>query len=219
MAPAPAPEVDWARLRAYGGSLGLQWVLMCGTLGVLDFLGGALGASELLGAREQVAVGLFFTALALRSRLFARLPAPRPRKDSYGTLEEVVRPSWTPPRLVFPIVWSTIAVLRGTSSAMVWAASGERLFCWPLAVFCLHLCVGDVWNFVNNVENDRGVAVPGVFLCLLSASATVAAYWQVLPRAGLVLLPLPLWLCVASTLVTSIYFLNGRGPLYPAKDA
>ena len=64
---------------------------MCGTLGALDFVGGFLGAPELLGARgEQIAVGLFFTALALRSRIFARLPAPRPRKGSYGTIEEVV---------------------------------------------------------------------------------------------------------------------------------
>ena len=197
-------------------SLALQWALMCGTLGALDWVAGALGASAALGSGEKFAVGLFFTALALRSRLFARLPAPRPRKGSYGTIEEVVRPSWTPPRLVFPIVWSTIAVLRGTSSAMVWAATGERLLCWPLAVFCLHLCFGDVWNFVNNVENDRGVAVPGVFLCLLSASATVYFYYRALPAAGLVLLPLPVWLCVASALVTTIYSLNGGGPMYPA---
>lgn len=65
------------------------------------------------------------------------------------------------------------------------------------------------------MEQRLGVAVPGVLACFASSAAVVAAYAQVSQTAAYVLLPLPVWLSIASILVGSIWKLNGEQPMYP----
>jgi benzodiazapine receptor len=126
-----------------------------------------------------------------------------------------------PPPLLFPIVWTSMAVLRTTASVLVFDAVGATLLAPPLIVFMLHLCIGDTWNTINNAEQRLGLAVPGVLFCLGSACAATAGYAAVAPLAGRVLAPLCVWLTVASALVFDIWRLNnvprGRYPLYPTK--
>lgn len=59
--------------------------------------------------------GLFFAILSIRSRIFSLLDNTRSRQ----TYDQVIRPRWSPPPLVFPIVWMIIAVLRVISSVLV----------------------------------------------------------------------------------------------------
>jgi tryptophan-rich sensory protein len=142
------------------------------------------------------------------------------RSSERAAISSRRRPSWMPPPLVFPIVWTTMAGLRTASSVIVFNAVGGTLLAPPLVLFMLHLCVGDSWNTINNVEQRLGVAVPGVFCVLASACAATVAYASVSPLAGRVLAPLPVWLCVAAALVTDIWRLNnteGQYPLYPTK--
>lgn len=58
-----------------------------------------------------------------------------------------------------------------------------------------------------------GVAVQ-VWVSVVTA---VVLYYRTLPLAGLVLLPSAVWITAATALVTSIWSLNGREPLYPFK--
>ena len=61
------------------------------------------------------------------------------------------------------------------------------------------------------------MAVPGVVMVLLSAILVNAVYFNASTLAGWVLLPMCIWLSVATALVTSIWKINGRAPLYPVK--
>jgi len=124
-----------------------------------------------------------------------------------------------PPPVVFPIVWSTIAVLRSVSTTMVWEASGRDLLIAPISWFVLHLCVGDTWNTINNVEQRKGTAAVVVLLVWATAANAIFQYYQVSPTAGYVLAPLAVWLSVASVLVWSIWAINGKENLFPMKEA
>jgi tryptophan-rich sensory protein len=42
-----------------------------------------------------------------------------------SVMSKRVRPSWMPPPLAFPIVWSTIGVLRTVAAVMIWEAVGR----------------------------------------------------------------------------------------------
>ena len=80
--------------------------------------------------------------------------------------------------------------------------------------------IGDTWNYVTNTQARLGVSAAGVTAFVFSSSvAVVAGYYSAVPTAGLILLPLPLWLCVAQVLTWSIWDLNGRQPLLPRKAA
>ncbi|AUT00018.1 TspO protein [Nostoc sp. CENA543] len=158
--------------------------------------------------------GLFFALLSLRSRIFSILDNTRSRQ----TYDQVIRPRWSPPPLVFPIVWMIIAVLRVISSLLVWQQLNHHLLALPFILFVVHLALGDTWNTIFTVERRLGAAVPVVILGpWLSALVVTAIYWQTNPLAGITLSFSCVWLTVAAVLVLRIWQLNGSEPLYPLK--
>ena len=156
---------------------------------------------------------------SLRSRTFSPLDAKRPSLASErSAIADRRRPAWMPPPLVFPLVWTTMAGLRTAASVIVFEAVGSTLLAAPLVVFMLHLCIGDTWNTINNVEQRLGVACIGVLFVLGSATWAVSQYAAVVPLAAYILSPLLLWLTIASALVWDIWRVNGglsAYPLYP----
>ncbi|BAY99325.1 TspO and MBR related proteins [Tolypothrix tenuis PCC 7101] len=157
---------------------------------------------------------LFFALLSIRSRIFSPLDNTRSRK----TYDQVIRPRWAPPPLVFPIVWMIIAVLRVISSVLIWQQMNHQFLALPLILFVVHLALGDTWNTIFTVERRLGAAVPVVILGpWLSAVVVTAIYWQTNPVAGMILSVSCIWLTVAAVLVFRIWQLNGSEPLYPLK--
>ncbi|MBG1259193.1 TspO/MBR family protein [Nostoc commune] len=158
--------------------------------------------------------GLFFALLSIRSRIFSLLDNTRSRQ----TYDQVIRPRWSPPPLVFPVVWMIIAVLRVISSVLVWQQMNHQFLVLPLILFVVHLALGDTWNTIFTVERRLGAAVTVVILGpWLSAVVVTAIYWQTNPIAGMTLLFSCVWLTVAAVLVFKIWQLNGSEPLYPLK--
>ncbi|MBC1224708.1 TspO/MBR family protein [Nostoc sp. UCD121] len=158
--------------------------------------------------------GLLFALLSIRSRIFSLLDNTRSRQ----TYDQVIRPRWSPPPLVFPIVWMIIAVLRVISSILVWQQMNHQFLVLPLILFVVHLALGDTWNTIFTVERRLGAAVPVVILGpWLSAVVVTAIYWQTNPVAGMTLSFSCVWLTVAAVLVFRIWQLNGFEPLYPLK--
>lgn len=157
---------------------------------------------------------VFFTVLTIRSRLFSPLDNTR----SSGRYQQVIRPTWAPPPLAFPIIWMTIGVLRVISSVLVWQAVGQNFLAVPLIAFVVHLALGDTWNTIFTVEGRLGAAVPVVIMGpWLSAIVVTVLYGQTVSLAGLLLAPSVVWITVACVLVYSIWRLNGCEPLYPMK--
>ncbi|KAL3898748.1 MAG: hypothetical protein SGARI_006606, partial [Bacillariaceae sp.] len=117
-------------------------------------------------------------------------------------------PTWTPPGVVFPIVWLLIiGPLRAVSSCLVYQSTGHYA---TKAFFTLmaHLSIGDIWNTINNKERRYGTSVVGVLTVWASAAAAAYQYYQVSPLAGK-LLSLPLiWLTIASSLIVRTWQLN-----------
>ena len=81
----------------------------------------------------------------------------------------------------------------------------------------LHLCIGDTWNTVTNVEKRLGVSAIGCLAVWASVLRAVQLFREsAAPAAGLVLAPSLAWISVACVLTANIWLLNGRKPLYPA---
>lgn len=204
---AAETSVDWAAIGIYtGGTLAQMGLMILALWGVQSLTQGFSGVVNV-----GVAIA-FFALVSVRSRLFSPLNNARTR-TTYSTVN---RPGWAPPPLAFPIIWLSIGVLRVISSYLVWQASGQTYLTLPLAIFMMHLALGDTWNTVFTVEGRLGAAVPVVLVGpLASAIVVTGSYWKVVPLAGQLLLPMVIWLSVASALVISIWQLNGAEPLYP----
>jgi tryptophan-rich sensory protein len=204
-------SVDMNEVGKYFTATAFQFMLMAGTLMGID----KLSATLLRRSPPGWFVGILFLFLSLRSRIFSLLDSSRPNLKEQGgkaTPNEVRRPAWTPPGVAFPIIWSTIAVLRAVSARLVYlAAAGgpsQRLTSLPLCGLLLHLCVGDTWNSITNVERRLGVSAAACGVVVLSVYAAVWGMWRTLPSAGLVLLPSAVWITVACKLTYDIWRLN-----------
>ena len=199
--------VDWSAVVTYAGGTLAQMGLMILSLWGLQILAQYLPEMARLGCAIA-----FFTLVAIRSRLFSPLNNARTR-TTYNTVQ---RPGWAPPPLAFPFIWMSIGVLRVVASYLIWQQLGQTYLTWPLAIFMIHLALGDTWNTIFTVEGRLGLAVPVVLVGPLASAAVVTViYWQVMPLAGQLLLPMVIWLGVASALVISIWQLNGKEPWYP----
>jgi len=135
-------------------------------------------------------------------------------------------PSWAPPGVVFPLMWiGVVAPLRAFSTSLVYEASTGRLneahLNDPVILWlALHLCIGDTWNTINNVESRTGAAVPGVVAVWLSTLFAAKQYYDIAPLAGVLLGLTAVWITVAGALVVDTWRLNNEvaaEPLYPYK--
>jgi benzodiazapine receptor len=181
------------------------------------------------GVEIPVAVNfIFFYFCALKSRVLNPLLNKRPQPRNLETDDAApkrVMPSWTPPGVIFPIMWLLIiGPMRAASSVMVYQAAGTYANPAILSLM-LHLSIGDVWNTINNTERRYGAAVTGVVAVLLSAASAAYQYWLVDETAGKVLGATCIWLTVATALITATWQLNPDSvtgqpePLYPVKGS
>jgi len=225
-------DVDWSAVRTYIYATVVQFGLMVATLKALDFVfpkiaWQALSKVSLFGLdssgwpqmAKNTVVFLFFLYMSFRSRIFSPLDNSRPTvRSETSEIQQRKRPSWMPPPIAFPFIWSTIGLLRAASSLVVWQAVGGKFLVFPLLAFLGHLCIGDTWNSINNVDKEYGVATLSMGLVLSSVYFADYAYFQASQKAGLILAPSCAWISVASFLVFSIWRMNlPRMALYPKK--
>jgi len=174
-------------------------------------------------------IGLLAYAASLKSRVFNPLDNSRPDlakamdgKPTSG-FQDRKMPSFTPPGIVFPIMWILIiGPLRAYSTTMVFQVTGQ--LCHPAILALLfHLSVGDTWNTINNVEKRFGASVVGVLCVVASAANAAFQYYQVDPLAGKLLGATCIWLTIAATLITTTWLINPVSgdkldKLYPVKS-
>lgn len=204
------------------GSLVKYPVVTAMEVGIIAALFKGLDA---VGGLPAVLVPPLFAFLSLRSRVFSLLSAKRPPRGGFeddgkrvATPADTKRPSWTPPGFMFPIIWLSITALRSISAFIIWNSTGRTLCSAPLLALVTHLCIGDTWNSITNVERRLGVSCLGVLFVVGSVYNVIYRFYEVKPLAGLILAPSGLWISIATVLTWSIWSMNGKQSLLPRKD-
>ncbi|MFN4099272.1 MAG: tryptophan-rich sensory protein TspO [Pararhodobacter sp.] len=115
------------------------------------------------------------------------------------------KPSWTPPPILFPIVWTTlylfiafaamrVALIPGTGQALaLWGAQIAFNTLWTPVFFGLHRMRASL------------VVMAGLWL---TVALTTLAFFQVDTFAGLLFAPYLLWVTIAGALNFSVMRLN-----------
>ena len=116
-----------------------------------------------------------------------------------------IRPSVTPPNIVFPIVWTTLYVLIAIALAEtlrhIWRSHTGVLWLL-LAAYALNLALNASWTYVY--FGQRNVMLAFIILLMLWGTTLflVVATFNELPYkwVGFILLPYLLWITFASVL-------------------
>lgn len=119
--------------------------------------------------------------------------------------EGLRKPVWTPPRLAFPLVWTTLYIL------MAWAAmrvalrpdSGQALALWGAQI-----AFNTLWTPVFFGLHRMRAALVVMAGLWLSVAATTWAFWQIDAVAGAMFAPYLLWVSIAAALNASVLRLN-----------
>lgn len=118
-----------------------------------------------------------------------------------------VKPSFTPPSALFPIVWTMLYILMGHGMARVWRTYDTRRR-YALLPFCAQLAANFLWTLWFFGLHSYGLA----FWWLLGMTALVVwmavAFGRINTAAGWMQLPYVLWCLFAAILNHAIWMLN-----------
>lgn len=115
------------------------------------------------------------------------------------------KPSWTPPKWLFPVAWTTLYLFMSFAAMRVAQLDGNA---HAMAFYALQLALNTLWTpiFFGLRRMRAGMIVIG---CLwLAVFGTMIAFFQLDWIAGALFVPYVAWVTAASALNWSVWRLN-----------
>ena len=125
--------------------------------------------------------------------------------DNMMLYENIIKPPFAPPAIVFPIVWSVLYILMGVSSYLIYLNTNRYglLFTYFLSLF-----VNFFWPIIFFNWQEFGFAFIWILLLWLLIIFTIIDYFKASKIAAILQIPYLLWVTFAAILNFSIWFLN-----------
>lgn len=146
-----------------------------------------------------------FVAVALVTGWLGSIPTSAALESWYPSL---IKPSFTPPAVVFPIVWSVLYVVMGVAAWLAWIAPGSVARNTVLALFFIQLALNASWSWAFFGLQDPMLAL------FVIVALDAAVLWMTLAArrvnraAAFLFLPYLAWIAFATALNAAITFMN-----------
>ena len=121
----------------------------------------------------------------------------------YNSLQQ---PSFAPPAIVFPIVWTLLYILMGVSYGIL--QSNELVDREVDSIYYYQLTVNALWSIFFFLLKWRLFSFFWIILLIFFVWKMIKEFYQRNRVAGLLQIPYLVWLLFAAILNLSIYFLN-----------
>ncbi|WP_113654818.1 TspO/MBR family protein [Pedobacter namyangjuensis] len=127
-------------------------------------------------------------------------------KTWYTTIN---KPSFNPPNGIFGPVWTSLFILMGIASYLVWKQRKTSSRYYTAAMLYLIQLVFNLgWSFLFFYQQQIGLALVEIIILLALIIATAVNFYKINKVAGWLFVPYILWVSFASYLTYSIYILN-----------
>lgn len=118
----------------------------------------------------------------------------------------LTRPSFAPPSILFPIVWTILYILMGVSYGIL---KSNSLICDKInTIYYSQLFVNLLWPIFFFVFKWRLFSFVWILLLIFFVILMIKEFYAKNKIAGLLQIPYLLWIIFASYLNLSIYLLN-----------
>ncbi|WP_436644107.1 TspO/MBR family protein [Microbaculum sp. FT89] len=121
----------------------------------------------------------------------------------------IAKPAWTPPPVVFPIVWTALYIMMAVAAWLVWRAPAfDARRRRGLFAFAVQLTLNAIWSwaFFGAQSPLFGLLI---ILPLLAAVARTTWLFRAVSRpAGLLMAPYLAWVAFATVLNATIFAMN-----------
>jgi tryptophan-rich sensory protein len=120
----------------------------------------------------------------------------------------LAKPSWNPPDLAFPIVWTTLYIMMAVAAWRLWLRAGPGMARLPLLLFFAQLGLNLLWSYLFFGLHRPGLALGDIGALLVALAATILAFGRIDAWAAWLLAPYLLWTGFAAALNLAIWQLN-----------
>jgi translocator protein len=120
------------------------------------------------------------------------------------------KPSWNPPNWIFAPVWSVLYLLMALAAWLVWKQYGWMGALLPLGLFVVQLLLNAAWTWTFFGLHRPDLALVDILVLWVAILMTLILFWQLVPLAGILLLPYLAWVSFATALTWKIRQLNQK---------
>lgn len=125
-----------------------------------------------------------------------------------GWYPALAKPAFTPPDLVFPIVWNLLYAMMAVAAWLVWRSSGVKHGRGALTLFGLQLLLSLAWSGLFFGLKRPDLALAEIVILWVMIAVTLLAFLRHDRRAALLLVPYLAWVSFAIWLNAGVWWLN-----------
>jgi benzodiazapine receptor len=123
---------------------------------------------------------------------------------------ELEKPFFNPPNWAFPIAWTTLYVLMGVASWLVWLQfkSKSELVKKSLIWYSIQLIFNLMWSYLFFTLKNPALALVEILILYVLIIVTTKYFFSVNKTAGWLMIPYIAWVSFAILLNAGIVYLN-----------
>ncbi len=121
--------------------------------------------------------------------------------------QQQLKPWFTPPAALFPIVWSILYILMGVGAARIWKSSAAGRSA-ALRIYAVQLMVNFFWSVIFFGLHWYFAAFLWLLLLIILILAMMRAFAPIDRCAARLQIPYLIWCCFAAVLNATIWLLN-----------
>ncbi len=121
--------------------------------------------------------------------------------------EMINKPSFMPPRILFPIVWTILYIVMGISSYLIYKEKKEKNN-KALKAYGLQLILNMLWTYFFFNIKAYLFSLIWLLILLIVVIIMVIKFIKINKTAGLIQIPYIIWLVFAATLNFAIFQIN-----------
>lgn len=126
---------------------------------------------------------------------------------AYG--QSIVQPPFSPPAIVFPIVWGVLFALMGVGAARIYLSLASQARTNSLRIFLLQLAFNFFWSILFFNLQFFGAALVWLLILWGLILWMIFSFRKVDPLAAWLQVPYLLWVSFAAYLNYGVWLLNG----------
>lgn len=122
---------------------------------------------------------------------------------------ELIKPGFAPPGIIFPIVWTILYILMGTSSYIIIShKKNEMKVKDAMFYYWLQLALNFIWSILFFGFQLRLTALVDLALLIVFVVVMIYKFYKIRPLAAYINIPYIIWLIYAFILNYFIWFIN-----------
>lgn len=126
--------------------------------------------------------------------------------SNFMDYNELQQPTFAPPSILFPIVWTILYILMGVSYGIIKSKNltDEEID----RIYYMQLAINALWSILFFVFKWRLFAFIWIIILIIAVIIMIKKFYEKNKIAGIIQIPYLLWILFASYLNLTIYFLN-----------